>query len=119
MVRTPARGLPAAAQRRARRISSRAIMPTGRSPSRKTGSCSRATPLSAVEALFAERDFNCLPVSEEGALGALLVGIIAQEDVLRALRHAAAGERPAAQRSRCNVSRWGGRARLACRRGAW
>jgi len=73
-------------------------MPTGRSPSRKTGSCSRATPLSAVEALFAERDFNCLPVSEEGALGALLIGIIAREDVLRALRHAA-------RRSRCSVSR--------------
>jgi CBS domain-containing protein len=122
----------------------------------------RATPLSEVEALFEAHDFNCLPVSEEGALlgivtkldvlrafafgprtlvpryeeimrqpaetvmthqpvtvtpdmnltrvlqmmaetryrsfpvviGALLVGIIAREDVLQALRRAAAGERP-------------------------
>jgi len=94
-------------------------MPTGRSPSRKTGSCSRATPLSAVEALFAEHDFNCLPVSEEGALGALLIGIIARENVLRTLRHAAAGERPRGATEPLQREPMGGRARLACRRGPW
>ena len=40
----------------------------------------RATPLSQVEALFAQHDFNCLPVSEEGAL----LGIVTKLDVLRA-----------------------------------
>jgi CBS domain-containing protein len=40
----------------------------------------RATPLSEVEALFEKHDFNCLPVSEEGAL----LGIVTKLDVLKA-----------------------------------
>jgi len=128
----------------------------------------RATPLAEIEVLFAQHEFNCLPVTEEGALlgivtkldvlrafafgprtvvpryeeimhqpaetvmthrpvtvtpdmsltrvlemmvetrhrsfpvvtGALLIGIIAREDVLRALRRAAAGERPRSSASR-------------------
>jgi CBS domain-containing protein len=40
----------------------------------------RATLLSRVEALFEEHDFNCLPVSEEGAL----LGLVTKLDVLKA-----------------------------------
>jgi CBS domain-containing protein len=40
----------------------------------------RATPLSDVEVLFEEHDFNCLPVSEQGAL----LGIVTKLDVLKA-----------------------------------
>jgi len=58
-------------------------------------------------------------VSEEGALGALLIGIIARENVLRALRHAAAGERPRRATESLQREPMGGRARLACRRGSW
>src|SRR5215470_15036757 len=40
----------------------------------------RATPLAEIEVLFAQHEFNCLPVTEEGAL----LGIVTKLDVLRA-----------------------------------
>jgi len=98
MVRTPARGLPRGrAAEGAQDILARDHADRPITVEKDGIMLSRDAPL-RVEALFAERDFNCLPVSEEGALGALLIGIIAREDVLRALRHAA-------RRSRCSVSR--------------
>jgi CBS domain-containing protein len=40
----------------------------------------RSTPLADVEALFERHDFNCLPVSEDGAL----LGIVTKLDVIKA-----------------------------------
>ena len=40
----------------------------------------RATPLSKLEALFEQHDFNCLPVCEEG----VLLGIVTKLDLLKA-----------------------------------
>jgi CBS domain-containing protein len=40
----------------------------------------RATSLAEVEALFERRDFNCLPVTEEGAL----LGVVTKLDVIKA-----------------------------------
>jgi CBS domain-containing protein len=40
----------------------------------------RATSLAEIEALFEQHDFNCLPVSEHGAL----LGIVTKLDVLKA-----------------------------------
>jgi CBS domain-containing protein len=47
-------------------------------------------PLTRVLQLMADTRYRSFPV----VVGALLVGVIAREDVLRALRRAAAGERP-------------------------
>ena len=40
----------------------------------------RATPLAEIAALFERYDFNCLPVSEEGAL----LGVVTKLDMLKA-----------------------------------
>jgi len=57
----------------------------------------RATPLSEVERLFAQHDFNCLPVCEDG----VLLGIVTKLDVLKAFAFTTRGMIPRYEEIMC------------------